>query len=96
MLKKLLFTFCLLAFLITNAQDKIVYDIKVKGVKKTRPSFVKKLIETKSGSALDSITLEKDITVLKRLPGVAHAYYQVFHSHDNLYIYRRTLRLFLS
>ena len=83
--KKIIFTFCLLAFLSVKAQEKVVYDIKIKGVKKSNPSFLKKLLETKSGEVLDSLTIEKDITTLKRLPGVSHAYYQVFHSHNNLY-----------
>ncbi len=50
-----------------------------------KSSFVKKLSSIKSGAVLDSLQIEEDIIRLKRLPSVAHAYYQVFHSHDNLY-----------
>jgi len=34
---------------------------------------------------LDSLVLEQDIIRLKRLPAVAHAYYQVFYSYDDKY-----------
>lgn len=67
------------------SQGRIVYDVKIKGAKKTKVSFLKKIIATKSAQKLDSIQLEEDIVSLKRLPAVSHAYYQVFYSHENLY-----------
>ncbi len=66
-------------------QEYIVADLKVQGNKKIKTSFVKKLSAIKSGVALDSTVIEKDIKRLKRLPAIAHAYYQVFYSHDNQY-----------
>jgi len=66
-------------------QDKIVLDLKVQGNKKIKTSFVKKIATIKAGSKLDSVAIENDIKRLKRLPSVAHAYYQVFYSHDNSY-----------
>ncbi|MFD0863560.1 POTRA domain-containing protein [Sungkyunkwania multivorans] len=63
----------------------MVYDVKVQGNKKMKASFVKKLAKVKPGHVLDSMKLEEDIAKLKRLPGVSHAYYQVFYSHDDLY-----------
>ncbi len=85
MIKKILYILLFLFVTLSYAQDRIVYDIKIKGVKKTRPSFVKKLIKTKNGYVLDSTKLDQDVIKLKRLAGISHAYYQVFHSHDNLY-----------
>jgi len=67
------------------AQDAVVYDVKFQGIKKNKPSFLKKIIAVRNGETLDSLRLEQDVTMLKRLSGVSHAYYQVFHSHDNLY-----------
>ena len=67
------------------SQEKIIIDVKIKGVKKTKKAFIHKLLETKPGLVLDSISIEKDIILIKRLPAVSHAYYQVFHSHDNFY-----------
>ncbi|WP_452598543.1 outer membrane protein assembly factor [Pontimicrobium sp. MEBiC01747] len=66
-------------------QDKIVLDLKIQGNKKIKTSFVKKIATVKAGSILDSVAIENDIKQLKRLPSVAHAYYQVFYSHDNSY-----------
>jgi len=68
-----------------HAQDAVIYDIKVKGAKKTKVSFVKKILTSRNGEALDSLKLKNDIARLKRQPAISHAYYQVFHSHDNLY-----------
>lgn len=66
------------------AQD-IVADLKVQGNKKLKTSFVKRLAKVKPGTILDSTAIEEDIKRLKRLPSVSHAYYQVFHSHENQY-----------
>lgn len=67
------------------SQDKIVGDLKIQGNKKIKTAFVKNIAIVKAGSVLDSVAIEKDIRLLKRLPSVAHAYYQVFYSHDNEY-----------
>jgi outer membrane protein assembly factor BamA len=67
------------------AQDKIVLDVKFQGHKKNKVGFLKKYISVRNGDVLDSLQLEKDVILLKRLAGVSHAYYQVFISHDNLY-----------
>jgi len=80
----LLFFFLIVQYHV-QSQDRIVSDLKVQGNKKLRASFVKKLSVIKPGVLLDSLQIQKDIKRLKRLPSVAHAYYQVFHSHDNLY-----------
>ncbi len=72
-------------FLQVDAQEQIIYDIKVRGAKKTKPWFIKKILTSKSGQVLDSIKLKKDIARLKRLPAISHAYFQVFKSHENFY-----------
>jgi outer membrane protein assembly factor BamA len=69
----------------TFAQEKVILDLKVQGNKKLKSSFVKKLSKARTGVSLDSTILDEDIKRLKRLPGVAHAYFQVFLSHDNNY-----------
>ena len=84
-MKKLLLFFLLIFSLVLQSQNKIIEDIKVKGTKKTKIAFIKKIIKSKNGAVLDSIQLKEDITFLKRLPTIAHAYYQVFHSHENKY-----------
>lgn len=67
------------------SQEAIVADIMVQGNKRLKSSFVKLISDQKPGQVLDSTKMEHDIIRLKRLPAVAHAYYQVFYSHENLY-----------
>lgn len=55
-----------------------VLDLKIQGNKRTKTSFIKKVVRLNAGMALDSTILENDIERLKRLPSIAHAYYQVF------------------
>ena len=85
MIKKVIFILVFFVSFFALAQDPIVYDIKVRGNKKTKASTIKNIIKTKNGQVLDSLKLEKDIIKLKRLAGVSHAYFQVFYSHENLY-----------
>lgn len=72
------FAFCIMSSLCISAQQDKVVDIKVQGNKKLKSSFVKKIALVKVGMVLDSTMLEEDIKLLKRLPSIAHAYYQVF------------------
>lgn len=60
------------------SQDYKVADLKIQGNKKLKSSFVKKVSKIRSGVVLDSSIIEDDIKLLKRLPSIAHAYYQVF------------------
>lgn len=60
------------------AQEQIVADLKIQGNKKLKSSFITKVSKIRSGIALDSVMIEEDIRLLKRLPSIAHAYYQVF------------------
>lgn len=70
---------------LTFAQKKAILDLKVLGNKKLKSSFVMKISKAEAGAVLDSTILDEDIKRLKRLPAVAHAYYQVIFSHDNGY-----------
>ena len=84
--KFLLLNIALLFFIsVTVSQEKVILDIKIKGAEKTKISFIKSLITSKKGNVLDSISLNNDIILLKRLPAIGHAYFQTFYSHDNLY-----------
>lgn len=67
------------------SQEAIVADLKIQGNKRLKSSFIKLISDTKAGKVLDSTAIERDIIRLKRLPAVAHAYYQVFYSHENQY-----------
>lgn len=65
------------------SQNLTVADLKIQGNKKIKSSFLKKIASVKSGDALDSLKIAEDIKLIKRLPSVSHAYFQVFHSKDN-------------
>ena len=84
-MKKLLVVLIILFTTFANAQNYIVADLKVQGNKKLKSSFVKKISNIKAGVQLDSTVIEEDIKRLKRLPSLAHAYYQVFYSQENQY-----------
>lgn len=86
MIAKSYIPFFLLLFLaFGNAQENIVLEVKIQGTKRTKPSFLKNLVELKSGMTLDSTLMEKDITRLKRLPSISNAYYQVFSSEEGVH-----------
>ena len=53
---------------------------KIQGNKRTKTSFLEKIIKIEVGAALDTTIMEEDMYRLKRLPSVSHAYYQVFES----------------
>jgi outer membrane protein assembly factor BamA len=59
-----------------------VSDLKVQGNKKLKTSFVQKISNIKAGVVLDSSVIEEDIRLLKRLPSIAHASYQVFAAEE--------------
>ena len=75
------FLFCAGLF----AQQKTIETITISGVKKTKPIFIKKLIETKEGQVLDSVVLHQDLNLIKRLPAVANATYKVVEKQQKNY-----------
>ena len=60
-------------------------DLKIQGNRKLKSSFIKKILILNLGAKLDSIAIKADIKRLKRLPSIAHAYYQVFPAGDATY-----------
>lgn len=69
---------CLLSFLAGFSQEPTVADLKIQGNKKIKSSFVKKISNIKSGVRLDSMVIEEDIRLLRQLPAIAYASFQVF------------------
>lgn len=60
-----------------KAQDIVIESLEFQDNSKTKTSFLKNLIKVTEGEVLDSVRLDNDIEQLKRLPSIAHAYYQV-------------------
>ncbi|WP_350286275.1 POTRA domain-containing protein [uncultured Croceitalea sp.] len=69
-------------FLLTTyvCGQSVVANIKFQGNKKTKTTFLEKIVRLEIGAPLDSIALDNDVNRLKLLPAVAHAYYQVFET----------------
>ena len=84
-IKKVLLFYFLSFSVVVFSQENIIINLKVEGAKKTKRSFVCKLLETKKGLVLDSLSLERDMILLKRLPAISHASYRVTHYQDNYY-----------
>jgi len=83
--KNLLFFFLIATTTVVFCQEKRISAIKIVGANETNESFLKSLLSIKKGAFLDSVAIENDVILIKRLPAISHAYYQVFYSHDNFY-----------
>ncbi len=68
--------------LVSNSQEKRITSILIRGNNKTKTEAIKKLNSVGEGMVLDSLAIEKDIRRLKRLPSIAHAYYQVYEQQE--------------
>ncbi len=79
-IKITLITLCITC--IAFAQEKVISEVVLQGNTKTKTHALMKLMNIKKGATLDSLLIEKDIKRLKRLPSIAHAYYQVQENED--------------
>lgn len=70
---------------LVNAQKSIVLEVEFIGAKKTKTSFLEALISTKKNQPLDSVQLNKDLILLKRLPAISNANYKVIKGKENNY-----------
>ena len=71
------FIFLFFCFSSISAQDKLISEVQFIGIKKIKPSFLKKVVSTKPNTKLDSSVVENDVKFLKRLPAVAYASYSI-------------------
>jgi len=78
-----LFKILLFISTIAFSQENTIVDIQVIGLKKTKRSFINKIIAIKSNITLDSLQLKTDIERLKRLPAISHAYFTVQKNKAN-------------
>ncbi|WP_339662810.1 outer membrane protein assembly factor [uncultured Polaribacter sp.] len=85
-LKNWVFSLCLL--LMSSAffsQEKTVLEVVINGAKKTKVAFLKNILSTQKGQVLDSLLVAQDVILLKRLPAISNAYYQVLSTESNSY-----------
>ncbi|WP_299672856.1 POTRA domain-containing protein [uncultured Tenacibaculum sp.] len=76
-MKKLITILLLILYtfpVLSQEDGMIVRSVTFKGMKRTKASFLKSITETKKGDVYNTRKVEQDITILKRLPAVAHAY----------------------
>lgn len=83
--KKLLFFFVFFSSLTLYSQKNKISEIDFIGIKKTKISFLEKIISIKKHQELDSVAIASDIRFLKRLPSVSNASYQVSKTKNNSY-----------
>ncbi|PQJ73658.1 outer membrane protein assembly factor [Polaribacter butkevichii] len=67
------------------SQENTINDVEIKGIKKLKEAYIRKIIQTKKGIVLDSSSIAKDIIFLKRLPAVSNASYKVVLSQNHFY-----------
>ena len=80
-----LFQLTLFLFAITCfSQNVTIKSLDFRGAKKTKKATLFKIISSKENESLDSLKLNNDIILLKRLPAVSHAYYQVINENEVL------------
>lgn len=83
-MRKLLFILGLFLVVPTlYAQEVTITEIEFTGLKKTKPSFLRRLLKTKSNTSYDSLLVVKDIERLKRLPGIANADYELIGNSES-------------
>lgn len=69
-----------------SAQQGVILELEFMGLKKTKESFLKRLVKTKVNTTYDSLLVAKDIERLKRLPGIASASSKVKQVGDTISI----------
>jgi len=77
-LKKIILYIIVACSALCFSQEKNIITLKIRGLKKTKDSFLHKIIEVGQDMILDSLQMDQDIIRIKRLPGISHADYQVF------------------
>lgn len=65
------------------SQQNTISEVTFEGNKKTKTSFLKKIVFVKEGSVLDTIRIASDIRRLKLLPGIAHVEFGIETKPNN-------------
>lgn len=69
-------TILLLVLMVTSfvySQEAIITKIEINGLKRTKESFLRRLVKVKPGSVYDSLKVATDVERLNRLAGIANA-----------------------
>ena len=66
------------------AQEQEIHNLEFEGLKRTKESFLRRLVKVKPNAAYDSILIKEDIERLKRLPGIANASFSTRKTNDGI------------
>lgn len=72
-----------LFFVTSSWSQEIVSELQFTGLKRTKESFLRRLLNAGNGKVLDTVLINKDIERLNRLPGIAKATYKIEQHGDN-------------
>ncbi len=72
-MKNFLFSLFILVYCGGFSQESMVSELQIEGLKRTKESFIRRLVKVKPQSIYDSLQVSTDIERLKRLPGIANA-----------------------
>ncbi|NER14025.1 outer membrane protein assembly factor [Leptobacterium flavescens] len=70
----------------TTGNPKIISELKIEGLKKTKESLIRKIARVEAGQELDTVAIAEDIERLKRLASTAYADYEITHKENGEYI----------
>ncbi|MCH2489266.1 MAG: outer membrane protein assembly factor [Flavobacteriales bacterium] len=80
-MKKLFTIVCVLCCGLGFSQE--IEALIIQGNNKTKERFIRNLIKADAGNPVDSLQIDADIRRLKRLPGIAHAYFEIKEKDNN-------------
>ncbi|WP_109434178.1 POTRA domain-containing protein [Aquimarina sp. AU119] len=72
-MKNILLSLIFLGCCSVFSQESRISELQIEGLKRTKESFIRRLIKVKPQSIYDSLRIVTDIERLKRLPGIANA-----------------------
>ncbi|UII77630.1 hypothetical protein LV716_07635 [Flagellimonas sp. HMM57] len=64
------------------AQEQKITKLEFEGLKRTKESFLRRLVKVRANTVYDSVLVKQDIERLKRLPGIANAKDSVYTLGD--------------
>lgn len=86
MFKNITFFLFILITGILSAQDIIVKSVEFTGLKRTKESFLKRLVKVQAGNVYDPFQVATDVERLNRLPGVAKATFTINKNDPAQYV----------
>ncbi|MEX0315548.1 MAG: POTRA domain-containing protein [Allomuricauda sp.] len=69
---------------LSYAQEQKIHDLKFEGLKRTKESFLRRLVKIRTAEAYDTILINEDIERLKRLPGIANATFSMQKTEEGI------------